>query len=57
MLIKDVIKPIENQTKEQKDGFISALLGTLSATLLKIMLSGLTEKRVVRVVDRVIQVS
>lgn len=57
MLIKDVIKPIENQTKEQKDGFISALLGTLSATLLKIMLSGLTEKRVIRVVDRVIQVS
>lgn len=57
MLIKDVIKPIENQIKEQKDGFISALLGTLSATLLKSMLSGLTEKRVIRVVDRVIQVS
>ena len=34
ILLKRVIKTIKNETKEQKGGFLSMLLGTLGASLL-----------------------
>ena len=34
ILLKGVTKTIENETKEQKGGFLSILLGTLGASLL-----------------------
>ena len=34
MLLKGVTKTIENETKEQKEGFLSMLLGPLGASLL-----------------------
>ena len=33
ILIKGVTKTIKNKTKEQKEGFLSMLLGTLGASL------------------------
>ena len=40
ILLKRVAKIIKNETKEQKAGFLSMLLGTLGATLLGNLLSG-----------------
>ena len=40
ILLKGVTKTIKNQTKEQKGGFLSMLLGTLGASLLGNLLSG-----------------
>ena len=40
ILLKGVSKTIENETKEQKGGFISMLLGTLGASLLGNLLTG-----------------
>ena len=40
VLLKGVTKTIENETKEQKGGFLSMLLGTLGAILLGNLLSG-----------------
>ena len=34
ILLKDVTKTIKNETKEQKGGFLSMLLGTFGASLL-----------------------
>ena len=34
VLLKGVTKTIENETKEQKGGFLSTLLGTVGASLL-----------------------
>ena len=45
ILIKRVTKPIKNQTKEQKGGFLSMLLGILGASLLGNLLAG---KEIVR---------
>ena len=45
ILLKGVTKTIKDQTKEQKGGFWSMLLGTLGATLLGNLLSG---KEIVR---------
>ena len=45
ILLKGVTKTIKNETKEQKQGFLSMLLGTLGASLLANMLPG---KRIVR---------
>ena len=45
ILLKGVTKTIENETKEQKGGFLSMLLGTLGASLLGNLLTG---KRIVR---------
>ena len=42
ILLKGVTKTIKNETKEQKGGFLSMLLGTLEASLL------LTGKGIVR---------
>ena len=49
MLLKGVTKTIKNETKEQKGGFLSMLLGTLGASLLGNILAG---KRVVRARSR-----
>ena len=40
ILLKGVTKTIKNETKEQKGGFLSMLLGTLQASLLGNLLSG-----------------
>ena len=40
VLLKGVTKAIKNDTKEQKGGFLSKLLGTLGASLLGNLLSG-----------------
>ena len=40
ILLKGVTKTIKNETKEQKGGFLSMLLGTLKASLLGNLLSG-----------------
>ena len=40
VLLKGVTKTIENETKEQKGGFLSMLLGTLGASLLGNLLTG-----------------
>ena len=40
ILLKGVTKTITNETKEQKGGFLSMLLGTLGASLLGNLLSG-----------------
>ena len=45
ILLKGVTKTIENETKEQKVGFLSMLLGTLGASFLGNLLTG---KRIVR---------
>ena len=46
ILLKGVTKTIKNETKKQKGGFLSMLLGTLGASLLGSLLSG---KGIVRV--------
>ena len=40
ILLKGVTKTIEKETKEQKGGFLSMLLGTLGASLLGNLLTG-----------------
>ena len=40
ILLKGVTKTIKNETKEQKGGFLSMLLGTLGARLLENLLTG-----------------
>ena len=40
ILLKGVTKTIKNETKEQKRGFLSMLLGTLGASLLVNLLTG-----------------
>ena len=40
ILLKEVTKTIENETKEQRRGFLSMLLGTLGASLLGNLLTG-----------------
>ena len=40
ILLKGVTKTIKNETKEQKEGFFSILLGTLGGSLLRNLLAG-----------------
>ena len=40
MLLKGATKTLKDETKEQKEEFLSILLGTLGATLLGNLLSG-----------------
>ena len=40
ILLKGLSKTIENETKEQRGGFLSMLLGTLGASLLGNLLTG-----------------
>ena len=45
ILLKGVTKTIENETKEQKGGFLGMLLGTLGASLLRNMLTEIKKGR------------
>ena len=45
ILLKGVTKTIENETKEQKGGFLGMLLGTLGASLLRNMLTEIKKER------------
>ena len=49
ILLKGITKTIENETKKQKGGFLSMLLGTLGASLLRSLLS---RKGIVRASSR-----
>ena len=49
ILLKGVSETIKNETKEQKGGFLSMLLGTLGASLLGNLI---TRKRTVRAGER-----
>ena len=49
ILLKEVTKTIKNETKEQKGGFLSILLGALGASLLGNILTG---KGIVRAGNR-----
>ena len=40
LLIKDFSETTKNETKEQKDGYLSVLLGTLANSLLGNLLTG-----------------
>ena len=40
ILVKGITETVENEVKEQKGGFLSALLGTLGASLLEDLLIG-----------------
>ena len=40
ILLKGVTDTVKNETKEQKEGFLSMLLGTLGASLLGNLLTG-----------------
>ena len=53
ILLKGVTKTIENETKEQKGGFLSMLLGTLGASLLGNLLSG--AKSIMRAGDGIVR--
>ena len=52
-LLKGVTKTIENETKEQRGGFLSMLLSTLGASLLGNLLAG--GKGIVRVGDGIVR--
>ena len=53
ILLKGVSKTIKNETKEQKGGFLSMLLGTLGASLLGNLLTG--GKGIVRTGDGIVR--
>ena len=40
LLLKGVTETVQNKVKEQKGGFLSMLLGTLGASLLRNLLTG-----------------
>ena len=49
VLLKGISETIQHEAKEQRGGFLSMLLGTLSASLLGVILSkGLSYKGVIR---------
>ena len=52
ILLKGVSKTIENETKEQRGGFLSMLLGTLGASLLGNLLTG---KDIIRAGDGIVR--
>ena len=52
ILLKGVTKSIENETKEQKGGFLGMLLGTLGASLLGNLLTG---KGIMRAGDGIVR--
>ena len=53
ILLKGVSKTIKNETKEQRGGFLSMLLGTLGASLLGNLLTG--GKGIVRAGDGIVR--
>ena len=52
ILLKGISKTIENETKEQRGGFLIMLLGTLGASLLGNLLTG---KGIMRAGDRIVR--
>ena len=40
LLLKGVVETVQNEVKEQKRGFLSMILGTLGASLLRNLLTG-----------------
>ena len=52
ILLKGVTKTIENETKEQRGGFLGMLLGTLGASLLSNLLTG---KGIMRAGDGIVR--
>ena len=52
ILLKGVSKTIENESKEQRGGFLSMLLGTLGASLLGNLLTG---KGIMRAGDGIVR--
>ena len=52
ILLKGVTKTIENETKEQRGGFLSMLLATLGASLLG---NSLTGKGIMRAGDGIVR--
>ena len=55
ILLKGVTKTIENESKEQRGGFLSMLLGTLGASLLGNLLTG--GKGIVRAGEGIVRAS
>ena len=53
ILLKGITKTIENETKEQRGGFLSMLLGTLGASLLGNLLT--SRKQIVRAGEGVVR--
>ena len=53
ILLKGVSKTIKNETKEQREGFLSMLLGTLGASLLGNLLTG--GKGIITAVDGIVR--
>ena len=53
ILLKVVTKTIENETKEQRGGFLSMLLGTLGASLLGSLLTG--GKGIIRAAEGIVR--
>ena len=53
ILLKGVTKTIENETKEQRGGFLSMLLGTLGTSLLGNLLTG--GKVIMRAGDEIVR--
>ena len=53
ILLKGVSKTIENETKEERGGFLSMLLGTLGASLLGNLLTG--GKGIMRASDGIVR--
>ena len=53
ILLKGVSKTIKNETKEQRGGFLSMVLGTLGASLLGNLLTG--GKLIVKAGDRIVR--
>ena len=53
ILLNGVTKTIENETKEQRGGFLSMLLGTLGTSLLGNLLTG--GKRMMRASDGIVR--
>ena len=53
ILLKGISKTIENETKEERGGFLSMLLGTLGASLLGNLLTG--GKGMMRAVDGIVR--
>ena len=53
ILLKGVTKTIENETKEQRGGFLSMLLGALGASLLSNLLTG--GKRMMRAGEGIVR--
>ena len=53
VLVKGITKTIENETKEQRGGFLGMLLGTLGASLLGNLLTG--GKSIMRAGDGIVR--